>query len=308
MSSSDSTDFLTSDFIPIEYKSYDDFSDQWDVQQAAVEKSISTFKIDKQTGTFTTPVATVTTTSAGVGATATVTKTGGNTIKQILANNIGSGYVKEGTFAIVKENGVAGSGATATATIVGGEITTITVDAVGSNYTGGAIVLITGTFSGTPTVATATAVIAVDDSIQSITVNSGGANYETATVHIIPGTSGAVGIPVMAPLKGHGNNAIIELSAIAAIINVRLSDNTHLLTGATSDFRQVGILTDLRDASNNEADETYYIGPGHAEFTNGASPLNKIKANSGNLLYISNVLPVIRSADQEERIKIAIVF
>jgi hypothetical protein len=304
MSSSDSTDFLTDDFIPIEYKTYDDFSDQWDVQQAAVEKSISTFAIAKQTGTFTTPSVTVTTTSAGVNATATATKTGGNVIKQILINNIGSGYSKAGTYAIVKENAVPGSGATATATIVGGIITLITVNAVGSGYTSGAIVLITGDGAG----ATATATIAVDDSIQSIAVNLGGTGYTNATIHIIPGTAGAVGTPIMAPLKGHGNNAVSELGAIAAIINVRLASNEHLLTGVTSDFRQVGIITDLRDAANDFADEIYYIGPGHAEFTNGGSTLNKIKANSGNLLYISNVVPVIRSASQEERIKIAIIF
>jgi hypothetical protein len=304
VSSQDVAGFLTSDFVPVEYKTYNDGSKQWNVQQAAKIKSISTFEILVQTGSFTTPVVSII--GIGTGANAFATKTATNAIRQVLVTDPGSGYEEE-TYAIVRESGTAGSGAIANVASfdpVTGEITSITIADPGSGYTNGAIALITGDGSG----ATATVTVAVDGSIQQVNIVNGGSNYTTAKVWIIPGTKGAVAKAVLAPINGHGSNIVSELGASTAIISAVLSStNPHFMIGPDSDFRQIGIITDVKDASGY-AYSPYYIGPAHDEFSNPNSTLNKIIPGSGYILYLSNIKSVIRSTGQEEHIKIAIVF
>lgn len=304
ISSQDVTGFLTSDFIPVSYKSYDDGSEQWNVQQAAKTKSISTFKILQQSGTFTTPVVSIV--GSGTDATAFATKTATNTIRQVLVTDPGTGYGSE-TYAIVNESGAAGSGAVVNVASIDPttkEITAFSVADAGSGYTGGAIALVTGDGTG----ATASVTVASDGTIQQVNVVNGGSGYTTAKVWIIPGTTGAVAKAVLAPINGHGSNIVTELGASTAIISAVLSSsNPHLPIGQTSDFRQIGIITDVKD-SNGYAFSPYYIGPAHEEFANNSSTLNKIVPGSGYILYLSNIVSVTRSAGQEEHIKIAVVF
>jgi hypothetical protein len=302
ISSADIAGFLTSDFLPIGYKSYDDGSSQWQVQQAALPKSISTFKILSQTGTFTSPVVSIV--GSGSGASAFATKTATNTIRQVLITTPGTGYDPE-TYAIVKESGTSGSGAIVNANInpTTKQITSCTVVNGGSGYTGGAIAIITGDGTG------ATANVTVSGGqIQSVTITNGGSNYTTAKVWIVPGVAGCVAKAVMAPINGHGSNIVTELGASTAIVSAVLGTNDpYFLTGVDSDFRQVGLIVDVKDSSGFAFDDKY-IGPGHPEFTNNSSTLNKIIPGTGYILYLSNIKSVTRSDSQEEHIKVIIVF
>lgn len=299
---SDAYSFITSSFIPVEYKTYNDSSAQWNTQQAAQKRSISTFTVVAQKGLFdgVTPVVSVD--GPGIGCTAFATKNVNDTIRQVLCNSPGTGYNGD-VYAKVYASGATGSGATASATIVSGSITSIAVDTSGANYADATVIII-----GDGTGAVATATIATDDSIRSVTVTNGGTGYTHASVFIVPGTRGAIAKAILAPINGHGANIVSELGASNTIINLRLSDNTYFLTGATSDFRQVGLITDVRDSSGDFALDQHYIGPAHPEFSNVASTLNKIQGESGFILYLNNIKPVVRSDGQEEHIKIAMVF
>ena len=304
VSSQDAAGFLTSDFVPVEFKTYDDGSNQWDVQQAAQRKSISTFKILSQTGAFNSPVVSII--GAGSNATAFATKTLSNGIRQVLLTNPGTGYDSE-TYAIVRESGAAGSGAVVNVSAIDPDtkaILSFSIADGGSGYTDGAIAIITGDGSG----ATASVVIGADGSVQQVNVTNGGTGYTTAKVWIIPGTKGAVAKAVLAPINGHGSNIVSELGASTAIISaVFSSTNPHFPVGPTSDFRQIGIITDVKD-STGYAYAPHYIGPAHEQFSNSSSTLNKIVAGSGYILYLSNIKSVTRSEGQEEHIKVAVVF
>lgn len=296
--------FLTSDFVPVEYKTYDDGSDQWIVQQNAKPKSISTFKILRQTGLFNSPVVTII--GKGTGASAFATKTPTNAIRQVLISDPGTGYDSE-TYAIVKESGVSGSGAIVNVESIDpvtGKIQSLSIANGGSEYTE-AIAIITGDGEG----AVASVTVGPDGSIQSVDIVNGGKNYTTAKVWIIPGNSGAVAKAVLAPINGHGSNIVSELGASTVIVSISISNNEkdYFPIGVENSFRQVGIITDVKDSSGY-ANSLNYIGPAHREYNNRSSALNKINEDSGYILYLSNIKSVTRSDGQEEHFKVAIVF
>lgn len=85
-----------------------------------------------------------------------------------------------------------GSGATATATIGSGAVTSVNVTAPGSLYSGAPVVTITGDGTG----ATATATVS-GGQVTAITVTSGGSGYTNASVAITPAGSGATVSPVI---------------------------------------------------------------------------------------------------------------
>lgn len=310
----DSVFFLTRDFIPARLKLSDDSSTQWATQEAAVPGSLSTFRILNQTGSFSgIPIVTLSGGTPLVPATAYATKTITNTINQILvdhANNaIGSGYdLRQKVYATVKDAGAAGSGATITGvTVTGGVITDITFTA-GTGYTNATVILYD--LENTPTTpAVVSATIAPNNTIEDIVISNGGAGYSSNVIGwVIPGTSGAVGEAVFAPKDGHGSNILTELCANTAIVNVRLTEETnYLLTGVDSDFRQVGLITDVVEyGTNDTAYGLIYMGPSHPLYNNPA--YNRIDSNKGNVLYLNNIKSAVRSDDQEEDIKIAITF
>lgn len=295
LTTQDASDYLTADFFPVEYKKINDASNQWNVQQAAKPRSISSFNIVKQAGTFSTPITNIT--GVGTGASANAIKNVSNGIRQIIISDCGQNYTAE-TYAIVSETGVSGLGATATATLTNGVITHITLDTVGSNYTSGAIVLVYGDGSN----ANITATIAGDNSVQQLNIVAGGTGYTFVKLFIIPGTAGAVGKAVLSPTLGHGNNIVTELGASGIIFGIRLQTNDYFITGATSDFRQVGIISNLKDVNNLIATQSFYTCPAHPNYSNVG--LHRIKPNTGNILYLNNINKVERNAGQEEFFRI----
>ena len=78
---------------------------------------------------------------------------------------------------------------------------------------------------------------------------------------IIPGSAGVVAKAVFAPKDGHGANILTELCANTSVIQVRLSGNTnYLLTGDTEAFRQVILLTDIKEKNSQSFSELLRIG------------------------------------------------
>jgi hypothetical protein len=286
------------DYIEVAYKKYDDGSAQWDVQEGAKFKSISTFQIAGQTGTFTTPTVTIESES-GSGAVATATKTGSNTINQILVTSEGQDYEKDDTFAVVKVVGAAGSGAEVTLSITGGVVDGYTIVSGGSGYTDARIIIV-----GDGTGASATATI-FSNAIDEVTITNGGTGYTWAEAFVIPGTAGAVGVPVMAPITGHGANILTELGSYYFWNYLEIPHNDYFTDDV--EFRQIGIITNVKDTDGEIASENHYIGPAHPEY-DGVAVLNRMDKQSGDIIYLNNMSPVSRSAEQDERIRVNFTF
>lgn len=311
----DSVYFLTTDFVPTRYKLENDGTNQWDVQQAAVKQSLSTFKILKSTGTF--PATMTTTVSGGTPTTAAqayaVKNTQDNTLTQILVNPsfIGEDYdLNAKVYATVQRSGISGTGgAVGTITVTNGEITAITVGNAGSGYTSGATLILYDP-DATPSVeAIVEVVITVGNTIQEFTITDGGAGYSDNVIgFIVAGPAGGVGEAVFAPKEGHGFNIITELCANTAIVNVRLAEGIdYLPTGEDDAFRQVSLITDVVDKTTlGPALNQFYIGPSHDDYAAGTQ--NKINNNKGYVLYTNNLRKIVRDAGQEEDVKIAVTF
>lgn len=337
VNSLDIDNFVTTEFIPVEFKSYNDIMDssgsstrQWLVQQAAKNGQISTFEIMGTVGDLiANPVVIIyKDKNASVkeeipAASAFVPENyHGAVLEQVLVGNPGENYTKD-CVAIIREDLVPGSGAyinDSTSSdpnkiiIVNGVITEIRLPTNGTGNGYNAVkIIIVGDGNG----ATATGSIA-GGSISVINVTNGGTGYTWARAYIIPCTStnsggGAVAYAVMSPRNGHGHNLAKELGSNALIFNIKTSNtsvpNDYYLFGTGSEFRQLGILSDSRELSGNVlANAMNYIGPGHPKYTDNASPLTKISPSYGEIIYLSNFPPILRSSGQEENIKIVIIF
>lgn len=90
VSTTDALKFLTNDYIPVETLASDDGSDQWDVQQAAVDGAIHVIKVTSG-GSGYGSAPSVTITGDGTGATANCTLSGG-AVSAVNVTNVGSGY------------------------------------------------------------------------------------------------------------------------------------------------------------------------------------------------------------------------
>lgn len=305
--------FLSRDFVPVKYKTYDDNSPQWTVQQSATKNGISAFNVLKQQGTFglNSVVSVISSETPSIECEAHISRNLDDTLNQIIVDVPGAGYYSKPE-AIVKNAGTSGSGATvASVTVVDGAITNISLGNAGANYSGGACCIIVDE-GGIPTTdAIINVVVSPSNTVSEITISDGGEGYSSSSNcrgYIIPGSAGAVASAVMAPKDGHGSNIVSELCANTVIINTRFDEaEGYLFTGETSDFRQVGLISEvLVYGSSVIADNIYYIGPSHPEYSN--SSLNRQERRSGTLLYVTNIKKVLRSDGQEEDIKIALTF
>lgn len=313
----DSSRFLTSSFIPVEYKTTDDNSVQWRVQIEAANnvKGISSFKVCSSKGnwagiTAKTTIVQPTGSNPGSGCVISVHKSvDGSAISRLLVTNPGSNYEPD-AYVLVSDNSVSnGSGATAEVSGLSsqGVISSVSVINSGSNYTASATALVfdrAGSGSGAILNTTVSGSV-----VTTISVTAGGSGYIDPVVVVVPGGVGAVATAVTSPLKGHGSNIVTELGANLAIISCHINNNDYFLYGSSNKFRQIGVITDIIDNSTNSyAIDQHYIGPAHPQYNNVGSALKKIKKNTGNLLYLNNTTAVVRSVDQEEHLKISVAF
>lgn len=320
--SSDAELFMTNDFFPVNVvKSASDNPEQWAVQNAALQNSISTFKIaaTNKNATFKN-IPYVVIIGDGQNAQAHAVKTN-NVLTQVFVTNPGSGYTKQNTYAIIMDGNQVGSGASVDLNIdsITGAITGFNNLVGGSGYSNGAVAVIVGTAMDGKTIEPAYIDVVVSNGVVvNLTITDAGKNYASAKCYIVPGPAGAIALPIMAPTNGHGYNIVKELGASNVILSVKFTndveDSQYLLIGDDSEFHQVSLITDIIDKHTNEyASANMMLGPIHPDFTktnnenpNDISYRTKMKPGTGTVLYIDNIRKVVRATDQEENIKIAI--
>jgi hypothetical protein len=244
-------------------------------------------------------------------------------IEIVLVTNGGSSYASAPTVTVEGD----GTGATATANVGGGLVTSVVITNVGSGYTRASIVF--------------------DD---------------TGT-----GGSGATARAIISPKGGHGHDAVEELAGNFVIMNSRLDGNEANTFSTSNEFRQVTVLRDpflygttdrslavlqrqtyrytlsgvsgtfqtdelVNDAGSNSAvvvefDSTssnlFTKTPLNLEFANGSLLTGNtsgatgtiavistpgLEPYTGDLLYVENRVPIARADDQIEDIKLIIQF
>ncbi|MCA9496414.1 MAG: hypothetical protein KC589_05715, partial [Nanoarchaeota archaeon] len=168
---------------------------------------------------------------------------------------------------------VSGDGTNAAFTPVlgtSGEITSITIDNSGEDYTEITLTIVDNTTTATPA---------------------------TIRAHI-------------SPQGGHGYNCVNELGGFFTIISVDLITDENSFFPTDISYRKTGLITDLIDLDGNEANALRYYGPLNDEYSNTSlktsNPEQFIKEDIGSILYINNHIPVFRSATQLERAKLVL--
>jgi hypothetical protein len=213
----------------------------------------------------------------GKGASATATITG-DAVTSITLDTQGSGY----TFALARISGGGGTGAEATIALgdadalpalqqavetaaVKGTVDKIEITNAGQGYTPDDV---TVTITGDGTGAVATATIAPDTgAITAIEVTDRGTGYTFANVSFtqaVGSGTNAVARAIVSPINGHGSNPVKELFASSIGVVVSISENTNEDLILDNDFRQIGLIKNLRDSSeaiwtNNTATASYVI-------------------------------------------------
>ena len=276
VTTSNALKFLTNDYIPDQTLTSDDGSDQWDVQAAAVDGGIHVIKV----------------TSGG------------------------SGYATAPAVTITGD----GTGATANSTIVANVVTAVTVTNIGSGYTRATVSFASGA-------AAATAVISPKGGHGANAVEELGGKF----------------VMINSRLDGSESNTISTANEFRQVGLVRDPLLYGTSTRATaSSFRQTFRYT-VANTGNYTLDEVVTSGSNTAfvvewDATNSylytTKPLNNNFANgatisggtsgtsrtitaistpsldpySGDLLYVENRVPIARSADQIEDVKLIIQF
>ncbi len=249
VSTSDALKWLTDAWLPVKFLDADDGSFQWLVQQGAVDGIISDIRVSAA-GTLYDKVRA----TAEALTSATPTEVVLNAAAQSYAT--GNGFYNGGTFWI--ETGL-GAGQSGIITAYDHGTNTITLDAAlvtvplaGDDYK----ILPTVTISGNGQNARAKAFVdqITPDGITSVSVTNSGANYRYATAVVSgAGGSGATLEVLIPPVGGHGANAVYEMGAHFAILNVRLEYNE----GAgdfplSNDYRQIGIVRNVTDFGTSD--------------------------------------------------------
>jgi len=276
VTTSNALKFLTNDYIPVQTLASDDGSDQWDVQAAAVNGGIHVIKV-----------------TAG-----------------------GSGYATAPAVTITGD----GTGATANSTITANVVTAVTVTNIGSGYTRATVSFASGA-------AAATAVISPKGGHGADPVEELGGKY----------------VMINSRLDGSESNTISTANEFRQVGLVRDPLLFGTSTRATaSSFRQTFRYT-VANTGNYTLDEVVTSGSNTAfvvewDATNSylytTKPLNNNFANgatisgatsgtsrtitaistpsldpySGDLLYVENRVPIARSTDQIEDVKLIIQF
>lgn len=298
ITSADSFTFQTTQYMPVVYKTSNDGSDQWSVQQAALSGSLSTFgQVYSNNVAFTTPSVSIS--GAGTGAIAAFDLSGSNLIHHIYINNPGTNYSSE-TYAIVKESSALGSGASINLLVTAGAVSQSGAVTPGTGYANACLVII-GDGTGA-----AGSVTVAGGQVTNVSIDSAGTGYTWAKAFIIPGLSGAVSKAILAPLQGHGSNIVTELCANTLLMSFKIAnDESSYITDIN--YRQISLFSSIQPDANSIANASMYIGPSHPNFLT-TSTLNKYDVGSGYMLYLNNVPAIDHTYSQEETLKIAIVF
>ena len=134
--------------------------------------------------------------------------------------------------------------------------------------------------------------------IEKITVETNGNDYRIATATITGGAgTGAVVIPVVSPVGGHGSNSVTELGGAFVMLNTRLIGNDGSDFPVNDDFRKVHLVVNPKVSAS-----------GNAVASLNTYNKNELKQDSGEIIYSEFRAPINRSPDSTEDIKLVVEF
>jgi hypothetical protein len=276
VTTSNALKFLTNDYIPVQTLSSDDGSDQWDVQAAAVNGGIHVIKVTAGGSGYATAPA-VTITGDGTGATANSTITA-NVVTAVTVTNIGSGYTR----ATVS---FASGGAAATAVISpkGGH----GADPV--EELGGKFVMINSRLDGSESNTISTAnefrqVGLVRDPLLFGTSTRATASSFRQTFRYTVANTGNYTLDEVVT-SGSNTAFVVEWDATNSYLYTTKPLNNNFANGATISGATSGTSRTITAISTPSLDPY-----------------------SGDLLYVENRVPIARSSDQIEDVKLIIQF
>ena len=291
--------YVTTDWLPVKYLTSDDGTTQWDIQQAAVDGALE--HIDVLT--------------AGSG----YNYINSGTAQSATATTIVLASAAEGTTndvyngaTIYITSATAGAGLQAVISDYVAATRTATVPTWSTTPTGTiqyqvfpTVTISHGTETPVPTTTAVARVSAMTgDAIARIAMSNVGAGYRSATVVVSGGGTSPTHATLSArigPVGGHGKNAITELGGAYIMINVRLVGTEAGIFETGDDFRKVILLANPLQESNGAVATAVRYGPTVAS-TSG------LKHDTGTMIYIEYRVPINRSSDQTEDIKLVVEF
>ena len=267
--------FLTNDYIPVQTLASDDGTDQWDVQQAAVDGGIHVIKVTSGGSGYATAPA-VTITGDGTGATANSTITA-NVVTSVVITNAGTGYTRATvSFA---------SGAAAATAIISpkGGHGSDAVEELGGKY----IMLnvrLDGTESNTFSTANEFRQVGIvrDPYLYGTTTRAVASSFRQSFKYQLSGISGTFTLDETIT-SGSNTASAVEFTTPNLFTTLPLNlpfANTTSVTGGTSGA----------------------TGTIAAITTPGLQPY------SGDIIYVENRVPIARADDQIEDVKLVIQF
>lgn len=300
----DTDQFTTDEYIPISQKYSNDGSEQWFVQQQAQNGSISTFSQIKTVGNFSTnPSVSVEGVGSGAIASLSVNNSAEDDfdVTRVYITNPGKDYTQK-TFAVIKNSGANGSGATIDLEAANGSVS-VTGFTGGANYSNGAVVVLVGDGEG------AEASITVSSGIvTSVDILDPGTGYTWAQAFVIPGDAGAVSQAVMSPVGGHGKDIVSELGVNTVLFSSQIAQSLNPYVIENGEYRQISLVSSAQPVADGKFNAATYIGPKHPDYDLNPENLDKYQSGTGNILYINNIEAITHTSEQEEIIKIAITF
>ena len=305
VSQADVLKYVTTDWIPVKYLTQDDGTNQWDVQQAAVDGALEHIDVIIQGSGYNY------TNGGDAGLDA-----GAITSTEIVLHASAEGTTNDvyNGSTIYITSATVGAGQQAVITDYVASTKTATIAAWPTTTPSGSVkyrirpTIVIAHSEGTLYAQTTTAVARVEamngEAISKIAMSNVGAGYRSATVTVSGGglspthatLSGRVG-----PKSGHGANAKTELGGAYVMINIRLIGTESGIFETGDDFRKVILLANpLQESDGAVATATRY----------GGTVLNTsgLKHDSGEMIYIEYRMPINRASDQTEDIKLVVEF
>lgn len=234
--------WLTTSWIPVKTLSANDSSNQWAVQQAAVDGAMDVIKIDTAGGNYKVLSGTLSTATAG-------TVTLPNTADALAGTYTGSSiFITAGLGSGQLRKIVAYAGSPTYVCTLDSNWTT-TPD-VTSNFVLSPTVVING--NGTGATAYADGISIPNGNATSITIVSRGSGYSNTTVTLSANSShgsGAVLRAIHAPQGGHGSDPIYELGGSNIMMSIKLSGTEGGDFTANNDFRVISLIRDPKYAN-----------------------------------------------------------
>lgn len=250
ISASDALKFITDDFIPVSTLSANNGSNQWQVQQAAVNGAIDVVDVTNGGSTFNNYNSG---TLAGVTNSSVITlSSGASTTDDVYVGS--TLYLSGGTGAGQQKEIVNYVGSTKVATLNQGFTTT---PDTATTYSVAPKVLIVGDGVNANAISTMNT---SSNTVHSITMTNVGRNYSTATVTLSAnGLSGATATAYISPPGGHGSDPVKELGGFNVVLNSTFDKSESGKFTTDNDFRKIGLVRNPLLANGSVATAARYL-------------------------------------------------